>query len=112
MKEPTMSKDNDNATSSDPTTSSNNSLEESTTSVISESNDLKMNDTSEGEKSTHHYAEVGFPSPHPIVPPTSGVPVQYSIIGGHLNTMVIYKLEVHIIIHYLTQKHIIVFELL
>ena len=84
-----MSKDNDNVISNDPTTSSNNSSEESTTSVISETNEQIMNYTSEGEKSTHHYAEVGFPSPRPIAPPTSGVPVQYSVIGGHLNAMVI-----------------------
>ena len=87
-------KDNGNAISSDPTTPScNNSSEESTTSVISERNDLVMNNTSEGETSTNHYAEVGFPSPRPIVPPTSGAPVQYSVIDGHLNIMVIYLIR-------------------
>lgn len=49
-----------------------------------------MNDASEGEKSTCHYAEVGFPSHRPIAPPTSDVIVQYSVIGEHLNTMVTY----------------------
>ena len=47
--------------------------------------------TSEEEKSTCHDAEVIFFSlPCPIAPSTSGVSVQYNIIGGHLNTMVIY----------------------
>ena len=90
MKETTMSKDNDNAISNDSTNSSNNSSEESTTSAISESNDLIINGTSEEEKSTCHDAEVMFSSPRAIARPTNGVSVQYNIIGGHLNTMVIY----------------------
>ena len=79
------------AISSDPTIISSNISSEESTSIISESNDLIMNEISEGEKNTCHYVEVAFSSPCPIAPPTSsGVPVQYSIIGGHLNTMVIY----------------------
>ena len=89
MKEPTITKDS--GISSDPTpTSSNISSEKNTILVISESNDVIINELSEGEKNTCHYAEVGFSSHRPIVPPTSGVPVEYSIIGGHLNTMVLY----------------------
>ena len=67
------------------TNSSNNSSEDSTiTLIISENSNQLLNNTSS------QYAEVGFPSSHPIAPPTNDIPVQYCVICGHLNTMVIY----------------------
>ena len=67
------------------TNSSNYLSEESTTTfIISENSDQILNN------STSQYAEVGFPSPHPIAPPTNDVPVQYCVICEHLITMVIY----------------------
>ena len=67
------------------TNSSNNSSKESTiTLIISESSDQKLNNTSS------QYAEVEFPSSHPIAPPTNDILVQYCVICEHLNTMVIY----------------------
>ena len=78
--------------SSDPITSSSKySSEGSTiTSVISESCDEITNVSSQKETSISQYADVGFPSPHPTVPPTNDVPVQYTVICGYLNSMVIY----------------------
>lgn len=67
------------------THSSKKSFGDSTTTlIITDSNDQILNNT------TFQYAEVGFPSPHPIAPPTNDVPVQYCVICDHLNTMVIY----------------------
>ena len=65
--------------------SSNYLSEESTTTlIISESSNQILN------SSASQYAEMGFPLPHPIAPPTNDVPVQYCVICEHLNTMVIY----------------------
>lgn len=83
--------DSDSGISSDPTTSDSKYLSEGSTitSVISESTDEIMNVTSQKETSTSQYADVRFRSPYPTVPPTNDVPVQYTVICGHLNTMVI-----------------------
>ena len=63
------------------------SKEGTSVSAIPESN---HEDTSQREETISQYAEIGVVSPHPIAPPTSDdVPVQYSVICGHLNTMVI-----------------------
>ena len=56
-------------------------------------------DTSKREVTTCQYAEIGFASPHPTAPPTGdNVPVQDSIICGHLNTMVILNVLVIVIV--------------
>ena len=81
------SNDNDSYMSRCTTTtnSSNKSSEESTTTlIISENSNQILNN------STSQYAEMEFPSSHPIAPPTNDVPVQYCVICEHLNTMVIY----------------------
>ena len=76
--------------------SSTISKEGTSVSVIPESNN---EDTSQREVTTCQYAEIGFVSPHPTAPPTSDVvPVQYSVICGHLNTMVILNVLVIVII--------------
>ena len=72
------------------------SKEGTSVSDIPESNNK---DTSQREVTTCQYAEIGFASPHPTAPPTSdNVPVQYSVICGHLNTMVILNVLVIVII--------------
>ena len=76
--------------------SSTISKEGTSVSVIPESNN---EDTSQREVTTCQYAEIGFASPHPTAPPTSdNVPVQDSIICGHLNTMVILNVLVIVIV--------------
>ena len=72
--------------------SSTISKEGTSVSVIPESNNK---DTTQREMTICQYADIGFTSHHPTAPPTSDdVPVQYSVICGHLNTKVILNILV------------------
>ena len=64
--------------------SSDNISEEITT---LESHKEELSGTSQEEKSTTQYATVRFPKTCVHIPPTSDVPVQYTVIGGHLNAV-------------------------
>ena len=61
--------------------------EERTTVSLGSNN--KLSNTSKAEKSTSHYVEVEVSTTHPRAPPTNDVPIQYSNICGHVNTVVI-----------------------
>ena len=60
-------------------------IEERTTSVTLGS---CIEDVPKGESSASQYAKVRFPSSCPIAPPTIDIPIQYSDVSGHHNTMV------------------------
>ena len=50
-----------------------------------ESDNEKVNViTTQEDKSTSHYTTMGLPTTCVPVPPTSDVPVKYTVIGGHL----------------------------
>ena len=61
-------------------------IEERTTSINLGS---CIEDVPKGESSASQYAKVRFPSSCPIAPPTSDVPIQYSDISRHHNTIII-----------------------
>ena len=61
-------------------------IEERTTSITLGS---YIEDVPKGESSASQYAKVRFPSSCPIAPPIIDIPIQYSDISGHHNTIII-----------------------